>query len=383
MFQGSPYTTYDEEKSLPAISQDSDRAAILQLQKQLIDKTEQLNSIISNIFEGLMFISKTAIITILNPAAEKILGKKSKDLIATNYFDHFSDTCFGFSLHKSLQIQQCPGTTYVKYPYKGRMEKELDVSSSAVFNKGSIHKGIILLFKDITQVRLAKKKEEQNAKLQELGHIAARVAHEIRNPLGGIEGFASLLCSDLSATHPSAAAMAGYIVEGSKTIKDLIDNLLRSARPLAPQLEEVELHSIALKCTQQLVMETPLASTIHLHPSQAKVLADKTMIASVMLHLLRNALQAASNSKPAIHVHILDSNDMVAILIKDSGKGIPQEHIDRIFTPFFTTKQNGTGLGLYESYRMIEAHGGHITVQSQGLLGTLFTIYLPKKGFLQ
>jgi PAS domain S-box-containing protein len=353
--------------------------------KQLERVTHYLDSILKNINEGLIFVSQTGMITTYNAAAEKILGMKQKDVLFTTFSEKFADSAFGFSMSEALKSLTCPGLNFTKYIFKGKYEKEIEVSTSPVFRKGKSQQGIILVLRDITMQRLQMKKERQNQRMQELGQMAATVAHEIRNPLGGIEGFASLLQSDLKECHPEMSTMAGYIIEGTKTIGALIENVLGSARPLSPQLQEVNMVELIDEMKKHVEVDPFFSSDVKIvfqtYETVALLLADRTMIRSCLMNLLRNAHQAI-DGRGTIHLTLFFKEENLIFTIKDSGRGIAPEHIDHIFSPFFTTKDAGTGLGLYETYRMIQSHNGHIEVKSSSEWGTLFIITLPMKGFL-
>jgi len=370
----------------------SEESTILKLMQDLQEKTKQLDrvthyldSILKNITEGLIFVSHIGIITTYNVAAEKILGHKQKDVLFTSYAEKFADDAFGFSMASALKMLTCPGINYAKYVCKGRFEKELEISTSPVFRKSRSQQGIILVIRDITVKRLLLKKEQQNKRMQELGQLAATVAHEIRNPLGGIEGFASLLQSDLKKEHPEWSRMAGYIIEGSKTIGLLIENVLRSARPLSPQIQEMDIVELIEETKRHIEVDPHFSKNIQIrlqpYAPSILLLADQGMLRSALLHLVRNACQAIEDSG-LIDITVFTKDDSAVVTVKDTGRGIAPEHIDRLFSPFFTTKEKGTGLGLYETYRIIQSHNGHIEVRSSSDCGTLFIITLPVKGFL-
>ena len=366
-------------------------ATVLKLMQDLQEKSKQLDrvtyyldSIVKNINEGLIFVNHTGIITTFNSAAEKILGLRQKDILFTAFGEKFSDTAFGFSLSKALKKLDCPGISYSKYVFKGKIEKELEISISPVYRRGRVQQGIILVVRDITRQRQLMKIEQQNRRMQELGQIAATVAHEIRNPLGGIEGFASLLQKDLQNEYPEWSKMAGYIIEGSKTIGRLVENVLRSARPLSPQPTEFNIVELVQEIQKHIEIDPNFPKEIRLryqpYEPRLNIFADRAMLGSVMLHLIRNACQAIEGSG-LIQITTFQKEHHLILTIKDTGPGIAPENLDRIFSPFFTTKEKGNGLGLYETYRIIQTHNGQIETKSSADYGTLFIITLPIKGF--
>ncbi|MCX6988246.1 MAG: ATP-binding protein [Chlamydiae bacterium] len=384
--------------SFNSIKEDSyqeDERALLQktiaeLRQSLQDKTKQLDrvthyldSIIKNMHEGLLFINHAGIITTYNDAAEQILGQKKKDVLFTRYSENFSNEAFGFSMSEVLQKMLCPQITYTLYSGKQGREKELEISTSPVARKNRSQQGVIVVIRDITKQRMQMKLEQQQIRMQELGQMAATVAHEIRNPLGGIEGFASLLQSDLEKDHPEWSRMVGYIIEGSKTIGQLIENVLQSARPLCPKLETIDIVEQIEEIRKQIAIDPSFTKPIQIHlqayDNSIYLLADRAMIRSSLIHLLRNAYQAIDH-EGVIHITAFTKEDNVVLTIKDSGPGIPLENLPRLFSPFFTTKDEGNGLGLHQSYKIIQSHGGQIDVKSSSDCGTLFIITLPIKG---
>lgn len=358
---------------------------LLEKGKQLERVTLYLESILKNIHEGLIFVSHTGIITTYNTAAEKILGVKQKDVLFTNFLEKFTDDVFGFSMTSALKNLFSPGSLVIKYTRKGYQEKEIEVSTSAVFRKSKTIKGIIVSLRDVTGQRLKAKREHYNIRMQELSRLSAIVAHEIRNPLGGIEGFASLIQGDLKQSHPDLSKMAGYIVDGSKTISNLIENVLRSARTLTPQVQDTDIIELVKDVKKQIEIDPSFSEDIELcfqpYDQKLSIPTDKLMLKSCLLHLLRNAYQAI-DGRGSVHVTIFSKQNSAIITVKDSGCGIEKEILDKLFSPFFTTKEKGTGLGLYETYRMLQTLGGTIEVKSSVECGTLFIITLPIKGYI-
>jgi len=220
----------------------------------------------------------------------------------------------------------------------------------------------------------------RNDRLKELGEMAASLAHEIRNPLGGIKGFASLLRRDL-ADQPSLRQMAEYIVEGSSTIDRLITNTLNYARPLylekeptplAPFLEEICLLAQADGAIGEKV------SVVHVTEEGLAGNFDRQLMRNVLLNLIHNSAQASEKGKVVrVEASVGDGNLLIKVV--DQGAGIAPENLEKIFSPFFTTKITGNGLGLAEVHKIIAAHGGWIEFESVVDAGTTATITLPRE----
>ncbi len=350
--------------------------------KQLERVTAYLDSILCNISEGIVFINKNGLITTYNLSAEKLLHHRAEDVLFKRYWDVFTDTTFGFSMKEALEGHTSSPLGYASYASEGKEEQELEISTSFVKASNKLQPGIILLIRDITERRNLQRQESLRTRLQELGELAAGVAHEIRNPLGGIEGFASLLCKDLKEM-PQQARMATHIVEGSKTISRLVENVLSYARPLSPELKNVEISPLVKELMEAVEVSPHFSKNITISfNAQAEPLhawLDRQMVYAALHNLLLNSCQSIKQVG-TIQIELTKQENTLCLSITDSGEGIAPKHIEKIFLPFFTTKPQGTGLGLYETYKVIQSHGGTIDVRSRQSQGTTFTISLPIRG---
>jgi signal transduction histidine kinase len=214
--------------------------------------------------------------------------------------------------------------------------------------------------------------------LKELGEMVATVAHEIRNPLGGIRGFASLLHRDL-AGQPEQQEMAQHIIEGADNLSRFVTHVLNYARPTEVHLAPVDLNQLIEELRHHVEADPTLDSritfTCHLAPSPVKALADAQLLQSALLNLIVNAIQAMpEGGKLALSVK--QKNQQPLLQVSDTGVGISPENMPKLFSPLFTTRPSGNGFGLAEVKKIIQAHGGTIDVQSEVGKGTLFTLKL-------
>ena len=215
-------------------------------------------------------------------------------------------------------------------------------------------------------------------RLAALGEMAAGLAHEIRNPLGGIALYSSMLEREL-ARESSAHGVAAKITIGVRTLERLVSDILDFAqeRPLQshacrmadllPALD-ASLEPWAKQCQCEVVID-PKAGACALH-------CDPERLGQALLNLLMNAVQAAGEKGKA-WLAARPIADGAEIEVCDSGSGIPKEDLDRIFNPFFTTKAQGTGLGLAIVHQIVEAHGGTIRAGNRSEGGARFVIWLP------
>src|ERR1700758_5071215 len=211
-----------------------------------------------------------------------------------------------------------------------------------------------------------------------LGEMATGLAHEIRNPLAGIAGVIEIIGRDLPTSSPARAVVKDVRQEIAR-INRIVTDLLQTARPHRPEMRRSDLnttveHAVMLGRQQGLSKSVEIA--LHKNPSLPEVEHDSDQIHQVMLNLLLNALQAIDvNGKIGVIVELRGANAVIEVA--DNGRGISPDHLSNIFRPFFTTKGDGTGLGLSLARRIIEDHQGRIDVTSAVGKGTTFAVVLP------
>jgi two-component system sensor histidine kinase HydH len=219
----------------------------------------------------------------------------------------------------------------------------------------------------------------RSERLAALGQMAAGLAHEIRNPLGGIQLFASLLEKDLGHM-PEQYALVQKISSGVCVLDGLVSDILDCAGEMTLQLAEVDLVGLVHESVELLapLINQRRSEIITDLPDSAELVVDRNQVRSALLNLLRNAVEAADQEgRISIALHSRDDQRSAEIIIADNGPGIPTENLDKIFNPFFTTKDAGTGLGLAQVHRIIEAHGGCIRAENRPEGGARFSIELP------
>ncbi len=216
--------------------------------------------------------------------------------------------------------------------------------------------------------------------LATLGELAAGLAHEIRNPLAGIAGVIEVIGRDLPADSPGAQVW-GDVKGEMQRVQKILNELLNYARPKAPHFAASDLCATvehAVHLAKQHVVSKPIVIDFQCGPSLPPVEHDTTQMEQVLVNLLLNAIQAM-DGEGRVHIQLAAVKDGVQVRVRDTGRGIAPEQLSSIFRPFFTTKGQGTGLGLSLAKRIVEAHGGHIDVKSILKQGTEFSITLPLK----
>ena len=213
--------------------------------------------------------------------------------------------------------------------------------------------------------------------------MATGLAHEIRNPLAGIAGVIEIIGRDLPATSPARSVVKDVRQEIAR-INHIVTDLLQTARPHPPRVRKSDLnttveHAVMLGRQQALAKSVEIA--LKKDPSLPEVEHDSDKIHQVMLNLLLNALQAidlqTGEQNGKITVTVKPHGAMAVVEVADNGRGIAPDHMPNIFRPFYTTKGDGTGLGLSLARRIVEDHHGRIEVTSAVGKGTTFAVVLP------
>jgi len=214
--------------------------------------------------------------------------------------------------------------------------------------------------------------------LATLGELATGLAHEIRNPLAGIAGVIEIVGRDLPSSSPARAVVKDIRLEIAQ-INRILTDLLETARPRPPEMRMSDLNTTvehAVMLARQQVLSQPIKIEYQRAAGLAEVEHDSDQMHQVLLNLLLNAVQAIEGPG-TVTVEIQSEGDVANISVRDTGRGIAPEHLPNIFRPFYTTKGNGTGLGLSLARRIVESHSGKIEVSSEYGSGTQFRIYLP------
>ncbi len=219
--------------------------------------------------------------------------------------------------------------------------------------------------------------------LSMLGEMVAGVSHEIRNPLGIIRSSAALLKKKIKAIDPSNT-IPDIIVEESGRLNDIITDFLNFAKPKNPNLapcliDEVLEKNISFLAAQ--IQKEGYIITKHYDNNLPEIMADSAMLYQAFLNIIINAMQAMPDGGK-IRIETGLNDKFIAIHIEDEGKGVHKDVMDKIWDPFFTTKEKGTGLGLGIVKNIIEAHGGNIRIDNKPALGACVAIELPVRGLI-
>lgn len=343
--------------------------------------SHELKAMLDTMREGMLFISCKGFIWLCNQRVNHLLNKNLQE--RTNFKDFIEDNFFGFSLTKHLKNKTSPDTTLLTIA--SQKTRHLEIISNFVpldTSSTSQREGLLIVVRDLTSAHLLQEELTRQERLESLGTLAASLAHEIRNPLTAIEGFAGLLRQDLK-NNTQQLELVEHILEGARAIGYLITNMLDYAKPLQVQIKRTPLLQ-PLKDSVAMAIASKWCRSEDIHltcKDDLKVSCDVQLLKSCLLNLIRNASEAKKcNQQQSIEIEAKTSADQnqVHICVKDQGIGIAEQDVEKIFSPFFTTKPAGTGLGLSQVDKMMRAQAGSVTVTSKQA-GTSFTLILPSK----
>ena len=320
--------------------------------------------------EGILLLDKQGVFQLANEAALKMLHLDR--LVPQRFWDVFPDHHFGFSMQEAL----CYGISH-HLIYTSLPSLELEVSTTFV------HDRLLLFLRDLTHLKKLQRVATRTDRMSELGEMAAKLAHEIRNCLGGIRGFASLLHRDLS-TEPHLQEMVQKIIEGSKSLEKLVTTVLVYARPMELKEQTVDLSQFLKQTALALKVDPDFPSNVkfNLHiPNEPLLLPlDTDSMKRALLNLLLNGAQAMpKGGELTLSLFKCDPNCQISVT--DTGIGMDEAQLNALFSPLFTTKSNGNGLGLVETKKIVQGHGGSIAVRSLPNRGTTLSLTLPLRKY--
>ncbi len=335
-----------------------------QLNKAILEvgeSKEYLNAILQSIGEAIIVLDRHEKITILNRASEKLLCIASNDVKGMMFDD------LGISIDSGGA-----GNTLVVEGQK----YDVIISRSVVSDPEGAVRGYVILIKDITRLKELERRDERNQRLISMGEMAAKIVHEIRSPLCSIELYSTMLSNDLKGTAHSE--MADGISTGIKSLNNILTNMLFFAKNQKPLLSHMKPSDIV---NESIKVLTPLIEVrgIRLKNilTDINVNGDPELIKQVFMNIVLNAIQSMPEGGE-LTVKIAEKADFVTLAVKDEGEGIPADNIEKIFNPFFSTKDKGTGLGLAIAHKIMQSHKGFIKAYRNKEKGSTFCIYFPK-----
>ena len=362
-----------------------------ELKKNLAEKERvknYLNDILESQTNGVIVVDRKGIISTYNKTAGSLTGIKPQGCLGEKLVKVFSlfepivtklATNRGETISEDKDIPSASGEIL-----------HIRVSASPVWDNHGIQIGTILILQDMTEFRKMEEFAQRNQRLREMGEMAAGIAHEIRNPLGSIELFASLLKKDLEGD-TEKENLVKHIQAGVQNMDRIISTLLLFAKSSQPSRQQCDINSLLTECLEGINnVQIPDNVNVVRQYGQGTLLAngDRELLRQVFPNLINNAIQAMpdggilsliteKSSVPVSPENGLTNRQFISVTVKDNGIGMSSDNLTKIFNPFFTTKDKGTGLGLAISHNIIKAHQGTIDAVSEKGKGASFTVKIP------
>ncbi|HMK44638.1 MAG TPA: ATP-binding protein [Dissulfurispiraceae bacterium] len=326
------------------------------LTEEVDQKKQLLNSILDSIEVGVVFYDADGTVQLLNRAAEEMLGVSASAVIGTREIPAvFSDD----------DVLRADGRRFPAI-----------ISRAGVHNQQGSRSGSVLFFQDISRLKELEVENERNQRLTAMGELVTKIAHEIRNPLGSIELFASLLSKDLEGSQSSEYARR--ISNSVRHLVNTLDNMLRFSRGVRPVPADVSLGEIARELVEDFgsIFRGSGVEFRAEISSDCMLSADRGLLRQAFINMALNSFQAMPDGG-RISIGVNCSDSVAEVSLQDTGSGMDAVTAARLFEPFFSTKDRGTGLGMSITASIIQAHHGQIRVKSAPGKGTTFTITLP------
>lgn len=348
-------------------------------------------NVIDSVGDGVIVLDDEGCITFMNPAAEELTGVSRRlaggmafaavfkgELLLNDMVAKTAGSGMTISDHENIVL------------FRGGRPTPVSATTTPLLLASGERAGTILLLRDLTNIRELEEAVRTADRLSSLGTLAAGLAHEIKNPLGGIKGAAQLLEKEL----PEGSDLLDYtriMIKEAQRVNRIVEELLALTTPRKLKLSMVNLHQILgdiITLQKNSTAGGEISFTKHFDPSIPNILADEEQLTQLFLNLVKNAVEAiGDNGRLKLSSRILadyvltkkgeQRQRMVAVEVTDDGPGMSREQLDQLFTPFFTTKSRGTGLGLAICHKIVSEHRGMIRVASEPGKGTTFTVMLP------
>jgi PAS domain S-box-containing protein len=337
-------------------------------------------SLAKSLTSGMMAFDADGVLRLVNPAALQILGRSHSEMIGNNAENLFGAADgLGRLLGEGLRQAAPRSREMVPHRRPDGREIHLGVGLSPIRKEDGKLRGLICLLSDLTEIRQLRDRVALKENLAHLGEISAGIAHEFRNSLATLQGYARLL---LRCREEETEELARSILKEAEGIGKVVEEFLQFARPATLNLGAVDLEAMLQALARE--MSEPASAppfNILLAGDLPAVVGDENLLRRAFHNLFLNSSQARNGEGIEVRVvGTLEERRILRLEVADNGPGIPAEVLPRIFTPFFTTRPNGTGLGLPLVQKAIVSHDGSIEVASQIGLGTRFVIRLPLVG---
>jgi signal transduction histidine kinase len=350
-----------------------------------------------NLRNGVVAITRDGRVAVMNDIAYRVLGLKPR---ASDIGRPFSDVLKDVPdviriIAGAFELSHLPNRAELRLKNTGKV---IGYTLSPVKDARGRDVGATLFFKDLTRVEQLEERERLRDRLAALGEMAAAIAHEVKNPLAGIEVMAGILKRQLTES-PDAQNILADIIKEAKMANVIVQEVLAFVRPIRLQVEDIALADVIRDAMSMAESHTKLKGEIEVRVDVPEALrpiqGDPHQLRQIFTNLLTNAFEAMGGiGIVEIAAVAVDGDDdagptelgtgpTIQITVSDNGPGIPPEVMERIFSPFFTTKPQGSGLGLAIVRKIVDAHDGRIDVGERPGGGTVFRVTVPVRSSQQ
>lgn len=347
------------------------------LETKVVEITKLQNytkNIVDSINSGVLSTNSNFIITSENKEAEIIFGVKG--LVGSNINSIFKDENV-INIFNQVKLQKLHFTDIKTEIIVDNEEKYLSLSISPLLNILNKVQGLVIIIHDKSREKYLEAQAVRADRLLAIEELASGIAHEIRNPLGIIKTISQTLKEE--KVDDDLIEGIDIIIKEIDRANKVIDGLLNFSRPMENEMKEIflnELFKEVALITNKYLGKQNVNLKLHVD-EDANIIGDKEKLKQVFINIIFNGVQSMDNGGTiTINTEIIDNG--VSISFIDTGMGIKKEDLGKIFNPFFTTKEQGVGLGLSISHRIIHDHKGYMTIDSIESKGTKIDIYLPK-----
>jgi PAS domain S-box-containing protein len=361
--------------------QEKELETLHRAERERAQQTERMSEAVTrNMPAGLLLLNSSGLITSANPAAEAALGVKS-----LAYRRHSEVLGAGSRLTELVAGCLEHGRTFrreeVEYITPSHELRQLGVTISPIQNGANEVTGAICLLSDLTELAALQKQIHMKENLAALGELSAGIAHEFKNALATISGYAQMIRSE-AQPGTDLHEHGELILSQTRSLTHVVTEFLKFARPLDLADEQVTLRPMIERIVAEIGDLVPGVPFVIIGEF-GEVSGDDALLRQAILNLARNAAEAATDNPAGGRVILRGEIDKSGplqgqrISISDNGPGIPSEALTKIFMPFYTTKANGTGLGLAVVQKIVVQHGGSIEARNQAAGGAEFIVWLP------
>jgi two-component system nitrogen regulation sensor histidine kinase GlnL len=363
----------------------------MRLRSRKTPVTSQISweNILASLEDAVIVIDLEGRISFFNQAAETLTDLSASQAAGQPFSILLAHNPWIVALLKNNQPLQSSARCEGDFVTARRRRVPVNLTLSPLQDRTGGILGTTLVLRDLTHRKELEEDLKRSDRLAQLGVLAAGLAHEIKNPLGGIRGSAQLLRRSL-AKDDSLLECTDIMVREVDRVNRLIEQLLDLSRPVRLQLAALNIHEVldeVLFLEAQTIDPENFKIRKYFDPSLPPIWGDREQLTQVFLNLVKNGVEAMNgrgcltvSTRIETDFHIREPGkgraNFIWIDIKDEGPGIREEDLSHIFSPFFTTKNNGTGLGLATAYRVIREHGGLIRVDSRAGTGAVFKVSL-------